>query len=72
MPEFKVIEHGNHNGKHWRILQAVKHPFKQLENDYFFQWSDKDPRWIPNIEGRAIGIKLGEYPAECAKYFLSA
>ena len=42
------------------------------ENDYFFQWSDEDPRWIPNIEGRAIGIKFGEYPAECAKYFLSA
>lgn len=34
-------------------------------------WEDEDPKWIAGIEARAIGIEFGEYPAECAKYFLT-
>ena len=71
MIEFKTIEQGTHNERGWEVLQAVKHDLKQLENDYFFQWENESPRWIPGIEGKKIGIEFGTYPAECAKYFLT-
>lgn len=71
MAEFKTIEQGIHNGKQWKVLQAVEHSRKQFINDYFFQWEDEDPKWIPGIGARAISIEFGEYPAECAKYFLT-
>lgn len=74
MLEYKIVEQGIHKSRGWKVLQAVKHPLKQLKNDYFFEWEDDeyhtDPQWIPGIDARSIGIKLGTYPAECAKYFL--
>ena len=71
MVEFKTVEHGTHKGREWKVLQAIKHPMKQLENDFFFQWEDEEARWIPNIEARGIGIRLGTFPPECTKYFLT-
>ena len=71
MVEFKTVEQGTHKGRGWKVLQAVKHTMKQLENDFFFQWEDEEARWIPNIEAREIGIQLGTFPPECAKYFLT-
>ena len=35
MTEFKTIKQGIHNDREWKILQVIKHPLKQLENDFF-------------------------------------
>ena len=67
----ELIKSGMHKGRKWKILKAGNDVLDQLRGEFFFQRDDEEPHWIPGIDGRAIGIEIGEYPPECAEYFMN-